>query len=86
MTIITRDQIQSVADIVGPRDFAAFAEGVAAIDEIAGVLAALHADAADGNSPDVQDCVDGTFADRIACDDDSVESAREWWLRQYCAE
>ena len=83
MMAITIEQIQEVANQVDSREFAEFAEKVTAIDEIAGTLAMLHADAADGNSPDVQDWVRGTFDDAMDCDAETVEEAREWWMNRY---
>lgn len=81
--MITLEQLQNVAQQVGDRDFHEFAAKVSEIDEIAGALAGMHADAADGNSPDVCDWVRGTFDDALDCDAETADEAREWWVSRY---
>lgn len=68
---------------ISPRDFAKFAARCARLSAPLGVVVALHAEAADGNSPDVEKWVEHTRSEWVDVDGMTKEQAREWWMAQY---
>lgn len=68
------------------RDFGEFADLVADLYPVLGETVRLHADAADGNSPDLVDWPQHTADDAVAmaaAGVDTQEAARAWWLNRY---
>lgn len=70
---------------IGPRDFAKFAQRCARLSVPLGVVVAMHAEAADGNSPDVDTWVEHTRSEWIDVDGMTREQARAWWSKEYAA-
>lgn len=67
-----------------PRDFRRFAELCHQFSAPLGAVVALHADAADGNSPDLPSWATTTFQVEFpAVMDMTAEQARTWWDKQY---
>ena len=83
--MITLEQLRSMAEDLGSRDFRGFAARVVAVDPVLGETVRLHAEAADGNSPDLADWPQHTYDDYLDLDADSVEEARNWWEAKYAS-
>jgi hypothetical protein len=86
---MTRQEIKELADSAAPRDFAGFAALVSRRDPVLGATVHLHAEAADGNSPDLRGWVDGTMADQAALEGAGIGTpslAREWWMKNYAGD
>lgn len=83
---MTRQQLIDLAASCEPRDFFGFADLVIRRDPVLGATVYLHAEAADGNSPDLRGWVEGTMADQEgleAADIETPTAARAWWMREY---
>jgi len=87
---ITKTQIEEAAKGLDPRDFAGFARRIKAIDAAVGKTVEMHADAADGNSPDLAEgWIDGTRddAEALAKANITTEDAAEvYWMVKYTDE
>jgi hypothetical protein len=67
-------------------DFSGFARKVSAVDPVLGATVALHADAADGNSPDLAGWIEGTMDDAASLANGGITTAaaaEAWWLEKY---
>ena len=86
---MTRQQLIDLAASCEPRDFFGFAELVIRRDPVLGATVRLHAEAADGNSPDLLSWVEGTMHDYdglVAQEIDTPTAARAWWMREYAGD
>jgi hypothetical protein len=92
--LMTEEQLLQCARGLGPRDFARFARRVSRIDPVLGETVHLHAEAADGNSPDLLDGLDsadygwiyGTLQNDLELWErgyNTPELARAWWIWKY---
>jgi len=71
---------------LGPRDFSAWARRVYYICHPLGAVQRLHADVADGNSPDLREWPELAYKEMILLDDAGIltaEAARKWWKKRY---
>lgn len=68
---------------IAPRDFAKFARRCARLSRPLGVVVGMHAEAADGNSPDVETWVQHTLTEWIEVAGMREQHARDWWISQY---
>ena len=75
--------LASAAAGLDPHDWREFAKRCAKLSGPLGVVVAMHAQCADGNSPDVQDWVESTLREWLAVADMTDDQARDWWLDQY---
>lgn len=83
-TILCMWAVRDAAAQCGPRDFAKFARLCGEFSAPLGAVVALHAEAADGQSPDVARWQTQTFQIEFpAVMDMTVEEATAWWHRQY---
>jgi S-adenosylmethionine/arginine decarboxylase-like enzyme len=83
MRPITKSQLIKIAKDLDSHDWRGFANAVSALDPTLGATVALHAAAADGNSPDVAEWVEHTLADAVEVEGMTVAEAREWWHDKY---
>lgn len=87
---MTIETLESMTTGLADRDYAGYADRVAAAHPALGATARMHAEAADGNSPDLRDWPQHTLDD-AAClaaegiSDDDEAGARDWWIRRYAA-
>lgn len=76
--------VREAAAQCGPREFEKFACLCGDFSAPLGAVMACHAEAADGNSPDVEKWQTTTFQTEFpAVMDMTVSEAREWWSREY---
>lgn len=87
---LTKTQIEQAADGLSPRDFAEFARRISKLDKAVGKTVEMHAEAADGNSPDLIDgWIDGTTNDAEALAKAGIitaDAAEVYWMIQYTDE
>jgi hypothetical protein len=84
-TMITKQQLAEIVSNLAARDFFKFAEAVIAIDPVVGATVQMHAESADGNSPDLRDWVQYTLDDANNCDESTIEAAQQWWRNCYAS-
>ena len=68
---LTKTQIRQAADGLAPRDFSGFARRISRLDKAVGRTVEMHAEAADGDSPDLI----GGWIDRTADDAEALAGA-----------
>jgi hypothetical protein len=90
MTKNTKTQIEQAAEGLAPRDFAGFARRISKLDKVMGKTVAMHAEAADGNSPDLADgWINRTMDDAEALAKAGIttaEAAEVYWMVRYADE
>lgn len=82
----TIDQINTAAEGLGERDFDGFAGRISAIDPALGRVVELHAEAADGNSPDLKDWIGATAEESAQLVEEGIHTtaaAARWWFARY---
>lgn len=85
--MITKEQAQTAAQGLDQRDFETFANRIAAIDPVVGIVEQYHAEAADGNSPDLDYWVKSTVEDAATLQTKGITTRRQaaqWWYEQFC--
>lgn len=76
--------VREAAKQCGPREFAKFAQLCGEFSTPLGAVVACHAEAADGNSPDVEKWQTHTFQVEFpAVMDMTKAQAKEWWSKEY---
>ncbi len=83
---MTQTQLIGCAKGLGPRDFSAFAIRVFQSDAALGITVSLHAEAADGNSPDlIPEWIISTLDDQAKMRQFAwnAPTARAWWMWKY---
>ena len=77
------ESLTAAATGLDPHDWTEFAIRCAKLSAPLGVVVSMHAEAADGNSPDVQAWPAATLREWDAVDGMDAAQAREWWIREY---
>lgn len=75
--------LEEITDKLEPRDFKGFADEARKLSEPLAAVIEMHAEAAAGNSPDVQKWVDTTADEWAKVESMSEDQAKEWWLKEY---
>ena len=82
---MTQLELLNLTNGLGPRDFEGFAARVTMLDPVLGETVKMHAEAADGNSPDlIPHWIDGALDDQISLREQECqtpEQARAWRRR-----
>jgi hypothetical protein len=85
-TKMTITELKTLTNDLTARDFGGFARAVSAIDPALGRTVAMHAVAADGNSPDLSGWLQCTLDDAASLDTGGIttaDAAEAWWMAKY---
>ena len=81
-----KEELETIVSGLNQDDWDLFADEVSSIDPALGAAVQMHAASADGNSPSVQEWVQGTLDDADKLREAGVNApaeARKWWVGRY---